>query len=298
MFKRILLPTDFSELAITARDTAILFARRFDAELHVLHVDEDISGSVRDPGDLVHYMQTVEIKTDQFLDLLKDELTEAGLPPVTQRRPGVPSQAIVNYARETGCDLIVMATHGRGGFQQLILGSTTLRVLRHSHTPVLTINAIAMERGFQLPKTILYPTDFSAPSRVALDLALSFADQLGARLDLLHVLKLPTFVPAIPGEPPVYMPQTAVSSMKELYRTELERLTDKTREGSVTYNVTIGGNPGQAIAEYAQEQGQDMVIMPSHGHGALHNLFFGSTAEATVRLSPAPVLVVPPARSE
>ncbi|GMV44077.1 MAG: universal stress protein [Myxococcales bacterium] len=298
MFKRILLPTDFSELGLTARDAAILYARRFEAEVHVLHVDEDISGTVRDPGDLVHYMQTIEVKTDQLLEMLRAELSEAGLPPVVERRPGVPSQVIVKYALEAGCDLIVMATHGRGGFQRLILGSTTLRVLRHTRTPVLAINATATERGLTLPKAILYPTDFSAPSRTALDFALSFADQMGARLDLLHVLKLPTFVPAIPGEPPVYMPQTAVSSMKELYRTELERLTDQTREGSVTYNVTIGGNPGQAIAEYAQEQALDLVVMPSHGHGGLHNLFFGSTAEATVRLSPAPVLVVPPARTE
>lgn len=294
MFKRILLPTDFSELAITARDTAILYARRFGAELHVLHVDEDVSATVRDPSDLVHYLQTVEIKTDQFLGLLRAELTEAGLPPVTVRRPGIPSQEIVKYAVEAGCDLVVLATHGRGGFQQLILGSTTLRVLRHTRTPVLTVNALAVERGVELPKSILYPTDFSAPSRAALDLALTFADALEARLDLLHVLKLPTFVPAVPGEPPVYMPQTAVSSMKELYRSELERLTEETREGRVTYNVTIGGNPGQAIAEYAQEQGHELVVIPSHGHGALHNLFFGSTAEAAVRLSPAPVLVVPP----
>jgi nucleotide-binding universal stress UspA family protein len=164
--------------------------------------------------------------------------------------------------------------------------------------PVLTVNGHAVERGVRLPQAVLYPTDFSTPSRAALDWALEVTGALDARLDLLHVLKLPTFVPAIPGEPPVYMPQTAVSSMKELYRAELARLAEETKSGQVTYNVTIGGNPGQAIAEYAQEQGHDLVIIPSHGHGGLHNLFFGSTAEAAVRLCDVPVLMVPPVRAE
>ena len=295
MFDKILLPTDFSELAGIARDAAIIYARRFGATLHVLHVDEDMSATVRDPGDLMHFLQTVEVKTDQFLSLLKEELTAAGLAPVMARRPGVPSAEIARYAEEHGCDLIITATHGRGAIQKFFLGSTALRVLRHTKVPVLTVNGAALERGIRLPETILYPTDFSQPSRKALDFALKLGSELSARLDLLHVLKLPTFVPAIPGEPPVFMPQNAVSSLKELYRTELARLADEIQEGMVSYNVTIGGNPAQSVAEYAQEQGEDLVVIPSHGHGALHNLFFGSTAEAVVRLSGAPVLVVPPA---
>jgi universal stress protein A len=133
MFTRILVPTDFSASSAAALDYARMLAARFGASLHLLHVLENdfLLPMVVDP-------QTVEAGVlRQLHELLTIEDRERGAVPAVLRSDAV-ADAIVSYARSGGIDLIVMGTHGRGGFAHLLRGSVAERVVRTAPCMVLT----------------------------------------------------------------------------------------------------------------------------------------------------------------
>jgi nucleotide-binding universal stress UspA family protein len=139
-------------------------------------------------------------------------------------------------------------------------------------------------------RRILVPTDFSEPSSEALDLAIAFAQRLGAQLTLLHAHEMPTWV-----FPDAVMPVTpqVVMQIEETSKRELERLAGRAREVGITVEtaVTIGPNDAE-ICRKAEEMGADLIIMGTHGRTGLRHALLGSVAEKVVRKAPCPVLTV------
>jgi nucleotide-binding universal stress UspA family protein len=149
----ILVPTDFSEPSRHALDYARQFARQFNARLHVLHTIEDVmlAGGAEVP---IAAVQEVEqglesLATRQMDEILTADDRVALRAVTTVRAARTAAIDIVAYARAHDIDLIVMGTHGRGGFQHLLLGSVAERVVRLAPCPVLTVHA--EERDFVLP---------------------------------------------------------------------------------------------------------------------------------------------------
>ena len=102
---------------------------------------------------------------------------------------GQAAHQILEHATSLPADLIVIGTHGASGFEHLLLGSVTEKVLRRATCPVLTVPPRARTRA-KLPfKRILCPLDFSESSLAALDFAVSLAQQGDAALTLLHVFE-------------------------------------------------------------------------------------------------------------
>ena len=149
----ILVPTDFSEPSKHALNYGRQFARQFNARLHVLHTIEDVmlAGGAEVP---IAAVQEIEQRLEAIAAREMDEsLTaddRAALHAVTTVRAARTAAIdIVEYARSHDIDLIVMGTHGRGGFQHLLLGSVAERVVRSAPCPVLTVHAV--ERDFLQP---------------------------------------------------------------------------------------------------------------------------------------------------
>jgi universal stress protein A len=135
---RILLATDFSRSSEQALGYAEELARRFGAELVVLHVDEALSTV---PGsDLA---ETRRAAADGELQELAIELRAKDVPARALLRPGLASGEIVATAKAEHADLVVMGTHGRTGLAHALLGSVAERVLRTAPCPVLTVRAPA-----------------------------------------------------------------------------------------------------------------------------------------------------------
>jgi nucleotide-binding universal stress UspA family protein len=141
---RILVPTDFSEHAGTALQYAKALAERFDSELHLLYVMQDVVATVPAASGLLFASAgdfVVELRRDAERAMQKlvdvQELTGKGL--VTEIRGGQPFLEIVRYAREMDSDLIVIGTHGRSALAHALMGSVAERVVRHGSCPVLTV---------------------------------------------------------------------------------------------------------------------------------------------------------------
>ena len=95
--------------------------------------------------------------------------------------------AILRVAKELGCDLIAMGTHGRRGLDRLLTGSVAETVLRKAHCPVLTLRGPRLPREVEPIRVIVHPTDFSERCEAALQVACRLASDHGARLVILHV---------------------------------------------------------------------------------------------------------------
>ncbi|MGD9854946.1 MAG: universal stress protein [Planctomycetaceae bacterium] len=141
--RKILVPTDFSEFSKHALRYGGEFARRFDAELHLLHVIDD-SLTVPDPlmGAPVSDAEIRELQRAAETGMQKLS-TESSLKDVRLAAPvvltGSPFVEIVRHAKQSGIDLIVIGTHGRTGLAHVLLGSTAERVVRKARCPVLTV---------------------------------------------------------------------------------------------------------------------------------------------------------------
>jgi nucleotide-binding universal stress UspA family protein len=137
---------------------------------------------------------------------------------------------------------------------------------------------------------VLVPIDFSATADRALAYAIALAQQLHARLTLLHVLDLTpvTMEEMTAGVVATYLDDLETDA-QHLLQASLERVQ---RAGLQGERLPVQGTPTQTIVDTAGEQGVDLIIMGTHGRTGLAHVFLGSVAEHVVRQGPCPVLVV------
>lgn len=140
-------------------------------------------------------------------------------------------------------------------------------------------------------QNVLLPTDFSEPSLRATDYALEFCDRFGATLHLLHVIE----------DPVVYLPMfesypTPTREQFEIYaRDRLENWIAEDVRGD--HKIVIHwahGKPFIEIVRYAKEKEIDLIVMGTHGRGAIRHMLLGSVADKVVRNAPCAVLTVHP----
>jgi len=179
-----------------------------------------------------------------------------------------------------------MGTHGRRGFDRLMLGSVTEKVLRAAHCPVLAVRnpsrtfvASATARDAIKLRRILFCTDFSDYSNRALDYALSLAAEYNSELTFVHVLE------DIPKSTRVE--ETAKANE------DLDKLIPAQAKKSYRIATTVRiGRAYKEIIQLACEKDADLVIMAVRGHNALDLAVFGSTTYRVIQLGTCPVLAV------
>ena len=139
--QRILLATDFSATSELAVEYAILMAKTFHAELHVLHVLEVVIPQTIQGGAYLplSYFEELERLAPSQLERMISTEVRKNLAVTSTIRHGSPHLEITNYARDHKMDLIVLGTHGRGGVSHLLMGSVAEKVVRMASCPVLTI---------------------------------------------------------------------------------------------------------------------------------------------------------------
>jgi nucleotide-binding universal stress UspA family protein len=297
--KRVLCPVDLSELSIDAVKWGTGIAERYGSELIVLHVVPSFepmevhAGALFDPVRFVYPMPSEEIEAR-----LRDAVRKAG---VTADRAGVaaragdPRQVIVNEARTTAADLVVMATHGRTGFDRVVLGSVAEGVLRSAPCSVVTVRA----DGSHTPapatvRSVLCAVDFSPGSRDAAAFAVDLANRFGASVAFLHVIEwLPEDDARATAQlaDPLFPPYRMISE-----REQLESLIaglPQVRQG-VTAEVTAG-RAHRHITRIASEMNADLIVLGAHGRGPAVAAG-ASTSAHVVRAAPCTVLTFRPSR--
>lgn len=137
---------------------------------------------------------------------------------------------------------------------------------------------------------ILVPTDYSSNARCALELALEFAEQFDASVDLLHVYQVPADI--YPYS--LYITDEHLKLIEQRNEEEMAKLCSKTRaRGAKVEGLVIRGEAHEAISKIAKERQADLIVMGTRGNSGFAHVLLGSTAERTIRLAPCPVVAVP-----
>ena len=142
MYTHVLIPTDGSDLSSRAEAAGLTLAKALGARVTALTVTPPFQFIGTDPMMLVvsqpEYEKAQAARARETLERVKATAAAIGVPVETERAVSIQAfEAIVATAKERGCDLIFMASHGRSGVAGLILGSVTAKVLTHSKIPVL-----------------------------------------------------------------------------------------------------------------------------------------------------------------
>jgi nucleotide-binding universal stress UspA family protein len=290
----VLCPTDFSDPSRHALEHAIAIARWYGARIVGLHA---YAPPFYPMTDLVTAGMGVPEPEPSTLAAAAEEV-RASLEPAravgvatdTRVASKAAATAILDCAAAMPADLIVMGTHGTSGFEHLLLGSVTEKVLRRATCPVMTVPARARATS-RLPFAhIVCPVDFSASSDAALAFAFSLAQEANAELSLLHVLEWANDQPLshlkyIAPEYHAYREQDAHERLAGL-------VPDEVRNWCAPTVHVAHGKPHDEILAFAVRQHADLVVMGVQGRNAVDVMLFGSTTNQVVRRATCPVLTL------
>jgi nucleotide-binding universal stress UspA family protein len=297
-YKRILCPVDFSDFSRHALDEAIAIAHLYDGCVTVLHVFP--LAIAADPFAGLPEFQPFRLTDQHRAHLLRQLTTFATSEGAEQRRITVALREGVDIHSEILAaadrmtpDLIVMGTHGRSGFQHLMLGSVAEKVLHKARCPVLTVppkTPDAVPAGPVPFAHLLCGVDFSDCSRAALRHAISLASEAGARVDVLSVVQLiPMYETMSAG--PLYYPGLLGDLKADIWKRLNSIVAEAAPEIPVEPFVTVG-SPHREIVRIAGERQTDLIVLGAHSHGAIDHMFFGSTTRHVVRQAHCPVLTI------
>jgi nucleotide-binding universal stress UspA family protein len=296
--KNILCPTDFSDFSRHALASAIGIATTHGALVKAVHVVP------LQPPPFISHLEVPEppplglahVERERLLRELKEFTTLIDSSHVLVDIDVVDAlsvhREILAQAERLRADLIVMGTHGRTGFQRLLLGSMTEKVLRTARQPVLTVGAPAdgRARGPAF-KRILCAIDFSECSIAALGYALSLSEGIDAHVCAVNVVE---WAPL--GYDPLIGPPTGLVSdrlaVETMARERLHKVIVESAPGTELEEIVSSGKPHHEILRVAAEQRSDLIVLGIHGRNPVDRMLFGSTAEPVVRRSPCPVLTV------
>lgn len=302
--RRILCPVDLSEPSSHALDHAAAIARWYESSLTVLHVVARVPLAALGPGAPA---RPAVLLTPPDRDALIARIRQfagtvaAGrVGPEIATREGDPVGEILAQAREMSADLLVLGTHGRSGFDRLVLGSVTEKVLRKAEGPVLSVppRAPAAPAGAVVAyRRVLCPVDFSPSSMRALQYAMSIAEENNAHLTVLHVVEYD-----LRHHPDLY--ETIISddrlTLRE-FRSRCDALSRERLEDAVPEHVRAyctvetklaGGSPAREILRAAAEEQSDLIVIGVRGRGGADLVLLGSTAQHVVRAAACPVLTL------
>jgi nucleotide-binding universal stress UspA family protein len=261
--RAILSPVDFSEYSRHALRWAGAFAARFQSRLTVISVVDPLlveAARIRLGLDLAK--AETEPALREFIAATLSESAHAPEQTVVKTAVGEAATAILETASADGADLIVMGTQGLGGFCKWLLGSTTERLLRRTHVPVLAVPGLSSDsdvvprpRNFEISH-ILAAIDFSDSSVTAAETAVELSTRWFASLTLTHVVA-PLRVPA------QWQPLVEESEGMRVAsaRTKLTALAGQLSGTLRCEDVVVLGDPAEMIGSTAQ----DRVPVVEHG---------------------------------
>jgi nucleotide-binding universal stress UspA family protein len=289
--ERILCPLDFSEFSERAFNYAQSLARHYHARLILSHVIPSIFDSTYPsfsyPDLVKDIVRDLRAHARKQIEEFARTRSWNGFTPDVSVCEGAVTDSILACAAQHSADLIVMGTHGRHGFDRLLLGSVTEKVLRKASCPVLAVRKPTHD--FVEPllpgdpvrlRKILLATDFSQHSERAVDYALSLQAEYEAELTLVHVVE----------EFPHAWDMTAVTS-DAAQRLE-EAIPAAARESGLIRSRIRFGRPYHEIVRFALENATDLIVLGVRGRNALNLAIFGSVAHRVIQQAPCPVLAV------
>ena len=295
--QRILCPIDFSDASRRALAHAVTIGQWYGSHITALHVGNPMIVLTANPpvlfaeaSDGVLAGKTSRLELEDHLGEWLAPAKSAGLQTDVVVDEGDPAARILERARSLPANLIVMGTHGRGGFERFVLGSAAEKVLRKATCPVMTVpppSAVTSKLPFA---HLLCPVDFSDSSIAALRFAFSLAQESNARLTLLHVFEWPSDEASARRvlETSEFHRQWEVETRQRLDAL----IPDEVRNWCTPEPKLAFGKAYQQILSVAMNEHVDLIVTGVQGRNALDLMLFGSTTNQVVMQAGCPVLTL------
>ncbi|MGO3690032.1 MAG: universal stress protein [Psychroflexus halocasei] len=272
--KNILVPVDFSQPSENALRVAAKLAKKNNAKilsLHVVELAESLFGSGQfnvDNEEIVFFMKLAKKKFEEFLD--KDFLK--GVDIDHDIEVGSTTFAINDIVEKNNIDLIVMGSQGVSGLEEVMIGSNTEKVVRHSEIPVLVVKKDIKDFDF---KKVLFATNFDLKNVKAYNKAKEFADSFGAQMKLVYI----------------NMPGNQFYSSSEI-KDHMRKFLNEVEIPLNNENVKIYNDYSiqEGVLNASRFEKFDLIAMPTHGRKGLSHFFNGSIGEDVVNHSDIPVI--------
>ena len=276
--KKILVPTDFSKPAQIAIDVAGNIARKANAELILLHVVEEASGtSFNITGevdvssgweDKLFTMKLIERSKKQMAKLY-EEVKTTGVKVKQELRLGTAFHGMRDIIAEQKVDLVVMGTAGHTKLEEMIIGTNTEKVVRHSKCPVLTVHKKPVTTDF---KNIVYATSMSKDEEIFSRIVRNTQQLYDSTV---HLVRINT-----PGN----------FQRDAVVRKYMQDFAKKLQLKNFTINIFNDLTEEEGIIYFADSINADLIALATHGRTGFAHVLAGSIAEEVVSHSKRPVL--------
>lgn len=278
--KKILVPTDFSELSLTALRYAASMAKHSDAEIILLHVMQPYEHEAI-LNKIIDFKGTLQKAIEEKLNDVKASNSDLlGVPVRVKITEGKIYESIEKIVSEEELDLIVMGTHGAGGLGNLekyVLGTNAYRTVHISGCPVITLREIKEKVAYE---NILLPLDMTKETKQKVDTAIKIAKVLGSAI---HVISITSFMDEF---------RYNVTEIKN----QLDEVAEKVSAAGVKVftNMLRNDDVADTVIEYSQEINADLVIIMTREESKLNDMVVGSSARKIITESKVPVLSLRP----
>ncbi len=302
MLRTLLVPLDGSALAERALTVAFDIARRAGGEVHLVraHVPLAVVGAGGEgimTQDLLAADDTMRDRARQYVEAAAKRLGEEwGVRAVVHVDDGGAAGYITQVADDVLADLVVMTTHGEGGFAPGWLGSVADAVIRHSFRPVLAMPQNDEHTGSTFkPDRIMVTLDGSPHAAAVVPAAQDLAVVFGSDVDFVRIV-----APFVPND----VLSAMSSPSPDAYGIDAEAMYAKKQLGDMvaalekrgvkaTATVRVEMSPTRALLDHVQQTNPDCVAVATQGRG-ISRLFVGSVADKLIRGAGRPVLVLRP----
>jgi len=268
---KILVPTDFSKGSEDALKVAAQLAKRYNSELHVMHMIElpfdmvDPMHATSELPEAMFFMKMAHKSFETFLD--KDYLEGVNVIEAIQSDNAF--EGIIDSAHKKNIDLIVMGSRGASGFKEMVIGSNTEKVVRTSDVPVLVIKK--EDSNFKM-NDLVFACEFTDEYKKSFMDALAFAKTANAKIHLLMV-----------NTPSNFM-TTAEAELR------MNSFIDGVEMGEYTLNIYNDLSIEKGIINFGNSIDADVIAMSTHGRKGLSHFFNGSISEDLVNHAKRPVV--------
>ncbi|WP_178987911.1 universal stress protein [Winogradskyella schleiferi] len=272
--KKIIVPVDFSEHSEFALEAAASLSQKFGSELIVLHMLELSNAIITSTHEAlsqeaVFYLKLAEQKFETFLD--KPYLKDIKVTPIVKHFK-VWSE-VNEVAQEHNADLIIMGSHGASGIKEVLVGSNTEKVVRHSDIPVLVVKHNPILFDFE---DVVFACDFSEEAVKPYLNARATFDKLDAKIHLVYVNS----------------PDGNFKSSSEIDKkiADFLKRADGDLKNMSKVNVVSDYSIEKGILNFSNVIGADVIAVATHGRKGLSHFFEGSVSEDIANHSTLPVM--------
>jgi nucleotide-binding universal stress UspA family protein len=269
--KRILVPTDFSAYAEDALQAAAQIAKKNNSEiflLHMLELPHQMSDAITGGSSIPEVMLFME-KSQEMFEKIKERSYLKDIPITEAVQFEKAFDGIITFSKKNKIDLIVMGSHGTSGFEEMLIGSNTEKIVRHSEVPVLVIKK---SKDIFKTDTIIFASDFSKEAKKPFKKLVKFAAIFDSYLHLVMICTPNSFKTTTVAEK---IMKDFVSDFEiKKYNTHIYNDANIER-GILNFTNSINGN---------------IIAMCTHNRTALSHFFNGSISEDLVNHANKPVL--------